>query len=670
MPIANATGRGASCAVTDKEKQALINKLSGGSKIGFNAKYSTPNRKWFAGKIIDSLIAQNVPDSDIEQKANEIIAAAGSAVKARAKGGPAPGSLVDKWDKFDQLTSRTEIIYGMIAMNPQFLDPANSDYFDFILERRYRAIWRMHFYVNPNKYRGEFDYPGSGKMQVNKDSNLLWKPFLDNSIPFILTPSGQNDPAGADETLFQRNKDTDRNLLSCDAVAAILHMDALRAAKDPGKLLKALVETTGQYLKIDHPGGHCANSPDGQRLAAVSSAHVNHGEHTDIEVGNAGPILELIKDQLTPQMLGDDNYISLNLPKMKFMIVQGDLKDFFKVESVDPATRMVRADKLANDYEVGARIYKFVLQFPFYDSLPFHFITDDRPGQALFEQRTLKATDLQVGDHIYVINHPLYRLYYPTGPWGGEHSFVTEIGTRDTSGNAFRNELRVEGHGVSRAGTLLKMSEEMIGYVNKILGVLQALTRIHLANLKANGRATANVVTPNGTFAVKFIARKEPDPGGNMIDTNVFEYTGIYTFSYLSQGKMISDKYPAFVIKELASNPGAGFRVFSYLDTNSAVDPTHAPKAIINVTFNGSGPADQFTLSKWVVTWFNTQTTRFEWLPLFETDNKTPVWLSFDDLLITKPFFVTGQTGDVYVTRPRVDFSAAYQTFLKSNGAF
>ena len=55
--------------------------------------------------------------------------------------------------------------------------------------------------------------------------------------------------------------------------------------------------------------------------------------------------------------------------------------------------------------------------------------------------------------------------------------------------------------------------------------------------------------------------------------------------------------------------------------------------------------------------------------PLFEADNKTPKFLTFDDLVKAKPFFATDDVGDVYVTRPRVDFSATYQSFLKSSGA-
>jgi hypothetical protein len=40
--------------------------------------------------------------------------------------------------------------------------------------------------------RNMFAYPpDGGKMKVNKDSTTLWKPFLDDSLPFLLVGSGK-----------------------------------------------------------------------------------------------------------------------------------------------------------------------------------------------------------------------------------------------------------------------------------------------------------------------------------------------------------------------------------------------------------------------------------------------------------------------------------------------
>src|SRR5262249_2644478 len=151
---------------------------------------------------------------------------------------------------------------------------------------------------------------------------------------------------------------------------------------------------------------------------------------------------------------------------------------------------------------------------PLYSTLPHHFVTDSRPDHALFEQLTIKATELQVGDHAYVINHPLYKIYYPTGAWGGEHSFITEIGIRDSAFGAFRSSLKLAGHGLE--DSLLGMGNDMLAWNNTVLSILQALTRIHLDYLKTNGRKSTTNVT--------FTTRLEPRDSTPQVDMNVFEY--------------------------------------------------------------------------------------------------------------------------------------------------
>jgi len=273
----------------------------------------------------------------------------------------------------------------------------------------------------------------------------------------------------------------------------------------------------------------------------------------------------------------------------------------------------------------------------------------------------LKATDLQVGDHVYVINHPLYKIYYPTGAWGGEHSFITQIGSRDSASSAFRSELLVEGHGLN--DTLLGMSSDMLEWNNTVLSILKSLTRKHLEYLKANGRKSrANV---------NFTTRLEPADSTPQINVNVFEYKVPYTYTAFFNGKKKSiTKSKGFVIKEQVANPDQALQVFNNDGTDSIVDKSHPPPDVfLAAVFIGSGPSEQFQFSKWAAPYFNPQTAQLETQPLFESDNNTPKLLTFDDLAKSKPFFATDDIGDVYVTRPRVDFSPTYQAFLKSNGA-
>jgi len=651
--------------MTDEEKKALIKKLGAMSNKGFDPGYSAPNREWFVGKVIDTLLSKGVLDANIEQQTNKVISDAAVVLKARRKAGFSSGTLANKWSVYVQMTSRIQIIYGMIAMHSEFWNGLNPDYFDFIMKRRLRALQRMNFYVNPNDTWNVFAYPPEKvDMKVNKNSEVpqpLWDGVHNSSLPFVLTSEGKQDADKTIEQLFKKNKGNDRNLFACDPVITVLLMDALREAKDPNKLLNALIAQGDHYLKIDNPLGHYSNARDpldplklpiGQRLVGVTSSGANAGNLAEVELGKIGTILSFMRN-LQPSMLTQDQFIPFTGPF--FMIVQGTLQDRFTIDSVNPVKRKIRVSKLGNTYTPRANIYSARTNFPFYPSLPFHFVTDSRPDKALFEQRSVKATDLQVGDHVFALNHPLYRMFFPAGLWGGEHSLISEIQTRESAASTFRSKLMVGGHGVD-FNSLLDMGNFMTSLVNVVLGILQPLTKLHLDNLKTNGRKSVT--------HVNFIQRKE-----NGIDMNVFEYDLPYTHKLYAEKGKPETITAGFVIKEV-TNDLSVFQIFNANGKDSTKAPkTPEPDVFLGVKFIGAGPGEQFLPSKWAVPFFNPQTSTFEEQPLFEKDNKTPKLLTFDDLAKSKPFFVTDEISDAFVTRPRVNFDQIYQTFLKTNGA-
>lgn len=653
--------------MTDVQKKALIKKLGAMSNKAFDPRYDGENRLWFVGKIIDSLLSQTVPDADIEKKTNDVIAASGKALKSRITKGFSEGSLANKWALYDKLTSRTQIIYGMIAMHPQFLEPANAAYFDFILERRYKTIQRMAFYVNPNNVRNVFAYPNGKPMKVNMDATdrtdhpPFWKGTVNGNMPFVLTSHGRANPSDAIRVLFNSNKGDDRNLFACDPVATILHMDALSEAKNPDTLLKELAAIGEHYLKIDHPDGHLGTYLDGQLLVGVTSAQANAGNNVDMELGRIGEILSLMQPPLSAADLTTDNFFPFQ--GSDFTIVKG-VQDVFKQESfkidrVNPVKRQIRIGNLKNSYAPGAKLYMTKTVQPLYATLPQHFLSDTRSDRALFEQLTVKADDFQVGDHVYVVNHPLYPIFYPGGVWGGEHSFISEIGSRNTTDSIFRNALEVEGHGLSN--TLLGMVDEMLEWNNTVLAIMQALARLHLGNLEKNGRpSVGGLVNANG-FKFTFLKRTE-----GALSMNVFEYDMPYKYSVVLRGKpQTFNMTRGFVIKESTAASDTEFRVWSHEDKDSV---TVKGKPLV-ASFIGAGPAERFKLSKWAVKFFNTRTVRFEAQSLFKADNKTPNPLIFDDVVKSKPFFATDDKGDAYVVRPRVEFGATYQKYLKNIGA-
>jgi hypothetical protein len=653
--------------MTDSERKDLIKKLAAKSNRALDERYDEDNnRKWFVEKVIASLPWQTTAAADIESKTKDIITKAGVLLNARRTKGFSAGSLTIEWKTYDQLKSRIQIIYGMIAMHPQFVDPANEAYFDFILERRFRSIQRMNFFVNPNATRNVFAYPRPSttppeKMKVNGHSDLLWTGVLNGSLPFILTSAGKSKPEDTIEKLFIPNKGTNRNLFACDPVATVLHMDALRAAKNADKLLNALISINDHYLKIDNPFGHFGYDTAGQRLLAVTTGFANKGSNVEIPVGRIGGVLAYSKVSLTAAMLTTNAPIPIKSDF--FMIVHGDKSDSTRIVEINPVTKKIKFLTLSNDYPAGAKVYARKDTSSAFSTLlktlPFHFIADSRPDHALFEQLTVKAEDLQVGDHVLVLNHPLYKVFRPEGFWGGEHSFISEIGSRDSASSAFRSSLEVEGHGLS--STLLGMANEMLEFVNTDIGRVQAVIKLHLENLKANGRKT--------TTKVKFSEPTETLNGAPTV-MNVFEYNIPYSYTHFEKGKKTSKTVSAgFVIKEVKGRPEE-IQAFNLNGKDASVAPTFPqPDVFFRVIFIGTNFAsDQFKLSSWAIVYINPQAGSFDAHPLFET-SKLPKLLTFDDLAKSKPIFATDELGDAFVTRPRVDFSPAYQTFLKSNGA-
>lgn len=656
--------------MTNAETQALIKKLGAKSNKAFDARYSVANRQWFVAKLIDFFESQFNPDSQIEGMTNAIIKAATDALNARIKKGFSVGALKEFWKAYDQASSRTEIVYGAIAMNPLLVDPKNSSYLDFIVERRFRAIQRMAFYINPNDgddrlpNRKIFNYPstrlcGTGEVRVNTQSQTLW-PGDSGTLPFVLSSAAKADPQKAIETLFTVNKTyCDRNLFACDPVATTLHMDALRVASDPDKLLKALAGVHTEYLKIDGPYGHFAHLQDGQRLVGVTSGPASGTDsNVDIPVGNVGYILP--SANFSADDLKKDSFLPITQDLWSMVVQAGDHQGF-KITAVNPVQKKIRVNQLSRNVTAGTRVYIALKNLPFYSTLPYHFLTDDRPANALFEQLSVTTNDLQVGDHLYVINHPLYLMYNPAGAWGGEHSFIFRIGSRDlkdTKYKLFRTDLQLAGHGLE--GTLLTLMDDMLDRINVTLSRLQALTKIHLANLKANGRKT----TSNVIFV-------PPTGAGGKPGLNFFVYDKRYQYQNFDNGKGKDVTVTkGFILKEADTNPQA-FAVVNSEGTDLSAPATAAESGdAFSGTFIGTKFSDeQFLASKWGVFFFNPQTITVTAQPFFEKDNKTGKLLKFEDVASSRPFFTLDDNADGYITRPRVNFDAAYLKFLKDNGA-
>lgn len=240
-----------------KARKALIDSLS--DKTNFDAALNEENRRWVAGKLIDVFAGRGASDADMKSKATDTVARAKTLVKKQRD-----FALGFKLSKSKEAatertlrTRRVEILYGLVAHDPELADSSNEAQLMFIARRRYRVIERFQFFVNPNG-RGYFLYPedcaGNAEWRVNFLARRdFWEAKTNAYLPIeIKTSTNPPDILAAIEILFTRFDEVCKaNLLDCESTLSILHMDAMREGKDPKKWLEALYARGSTYLCVN-----------------------------------------------------------------------------------------------------------------------------------------------------------------------------------------------------------------------------------------------------------------------------------------------------------------------------------------------------------------------------------------------------------------------------------
>lgn len=403
--------------------------------------FSTKARLWFARKITSYLRKQqgDLDLGTLQSRALAAIEQATRLVEARLQIGE---DLVGGYDPVTAKTRRAQIIYGAIAIHPGvFLSGANQSLLDFIFKRRLRAVSKMETVVNLDTKLPIFEYPKPDKKTCSK-AREFWAPYhyLPKN-PFRLSKKVQDRPETAIEAienLFKRDKSDDPNCFACAHVATIIHMDSLLAGVDPRASAKELAEEGPEYLTIDHP----------------------HAAYRIIEEEPMGGVVFLLDDAPSgdyirvavsqPWAFGTAGMLqqgTLNVYRL-CQIVEGDKREDIEVIGVECngcleartyTDNAIIIKRLKQTYHKFARIVPQTrnLDFP-----PFHFLSDTRPGKALFEQVDIPWDDLQVGDHVWVPGHPLQSA--ARSLMEGEHVLITERWRHD---NAL-DHVMVSGHGV------------------------------------------------------------------------------------------------------------------------------------------------------------------------------------------------------------------------------
>lgn len=425
-------------------------------------------RSRFTTKIM--LYAAGGTPPDVDTKIRALLTKAKTLAKPRLS--TVRTGLGDDLKRTQVNEIRAGILYGTLGANPGiFLDGAtpHEDLLDFIIERRFRSIQRMLSFINFNKTRKILAYPAAGPRtaHVNKQSSKLWVGVTPDpgafTYPFVLSAEGKLDPKAAIEKLFIKNdKEDERTRVDCPAAAMITHLDALLVAKNPKTLADALANEAPDYLAIDNAFGPVrligTNFLGGFAGWTTSPSLV--GMDVDVKIlaaprGRTPFTLDIVdRDNRDP--------ITVNTVTRGTTLVEEQVS----ITSSPLVESTMRVAQLPHSYSVGAHLSR--------TGIPsFHAVSDERE-RSLFDHSFILQEELQIGDHIYVANHPLHRSRLGSTIWNGEHSFVLD------PWHNTRGDILVTGHGVLKL-SISKVTWIMLEEINSFLDLTRKLVAQWLA---------------------------------------------------------------------------------------------------------------------------------------------------------------------------------------------
>jgi hypothetical protein len=560
-------------ALTADQKTEIIIKLI--VATNFDITYSQTNREWFINHMIEHYASSGTADASIESAVDTFLKTCKTIVTAKKNF--TIGIVFSAAILRTTLNRRVQIIYGALAAKPDLALPANSSFFDFIIKRRFRAVMRMDYYVNPNG-NGYFRYPytcssAKGNLySLNTEATPFWVTYNSNwnGRFFRIAPTPAIGPPISTvfciEKLFKAKQNSCLgNLLDCARVLSIVYMDSLFEAVNKNTLL--------DYL---------ASKPDTNLANALGKIHPN-------------------------SFLG-----------------------------------VCHVNDLVNS----------------------NFITDTS-SESLFNKPRVLASDLQIGDHPYIYNHPLYKVFNPNGDWSGEHALVYDMGNRDyktASGFLFG------GHG--KEGTLYQFYSAFLQKLKTYLERAYKIARVHLEFMQKGIQADGIHSFSGGSVKIFTTAN----------GVKLFEYTKRIYYTDYELGGIISSQ-SEYVIGHGAppsGNPNTPW-VFSpfffWIPKETKIAQIGAlptePITFIRsaVPSPGSTSMIDYSLEFYAIPYRKPDAPNDTLYNLFELNaNKIRLKQITIADLFSDPFAVVPGTSNLITTQPRVDTSVTYLNFLRTQG--
>jgi len=318
---------------------------------------------------------------------------------------------------------------------------------------------------------------------------------------------------------------------------------------------------------------------------------------------------------------------------------------------------------------------KRVRNIGIYHPFPFGtntYFLDDKTSEALFERLIVPVKDLQIGDHVYIYNHGLYKKFHAGASWQGEHSLVYLFGNKNyksSSGYLFG------GHG--KEGTLYKFYTDFLKELKTSVSRAYKIGKIYLQYRQSGDTSLPSSVMQKGSATL------------NGVTYDLYQYNNVFKYKNYKAKKKRAKQPPwksetgflivqsrstnqFFLVTEKKISDTSGGKVTNSIRFKSAIS-SPLPDASTNYNPTNWGVIyEQRIVEEKTDKSLELKLIEKNWKLFQETNGRIHIHqLEINDLF-ENPFLGhnAGGSETLIVNRPRVNFDAIYQTFLKNNGAF
>lgn len=468
-------------------------------RAAFPSVYPLKARKWFVTMILLNLRPSETENYDSEPIKQDCLDFRNESktLVTEVMGEIVTTDPLKKWGHRRRRTIMAQIAYGILGLYPVFIrNQTYRELFRFIVKRRYFTLVymvcalpeafeypepvllefsRVNQAANDKKYwEGITEYSEIVQMRSQNPELLTmaedngWANDPNDSyFPFRLSTDGKANPVDAVEELFHQYPDrssSKRTHCDCATAAACVHLAGLIAAHDKARFFDVLAQVPN-YLMVDHVWKPCrlidGTYKLGERAKLLQPCFT--GNNVEVQVENPMSVRPASTSWATwvPTMPETANAFQINQTDVGEAIEISHVQKFTPGDSGE-----IRIIELDNGYEADSLIETR------------NVMLDRIQERALFEHVKVYDYQLIAGDQVYLVNHPLYRVFFPMGEWSGEFAFVLDTFKNHDPLGASRLNMRLSGHGYKNS-TVKDMISDMLADINK--GLVQARRALGMA---------------------------------------------------------------------------------------------------------------------------------------------------------------------------------------------